>query len=73
MTTTIRIHGAPIHVIDRENGGVLLIQGRSEVRLSAAEAGVLVTALSPLTAATPSSARILRYRQTEETNEPESY
>ncbi|CQD11859.1 hypothetical protein BN1232_02233 [Mycobacterium lentiflavum] len=47
MTTTIEVHGAPIHVVDRGNGGAVIIQGTSAVRLSAAEVGALVTALRP--------------------------
>lgn len=48
MTTTIEVHGAPIHVVDRGNGGAVIIQGTSAVRLSAAEVGALVTALRNL-------------------------
>ncbi|WP_322857330.1 hypothetical protein [Mycobacterium shigaense] len=63
MTTTIQINGTPIYVLDRDNGGVLLIQGSSQVRLSAAEVGALVTALSPRMGRT-NPARLLRYPQT---------
>ncbi|BAX92040.1 hypothetical protein [Mycobacterium shigaense] len=70
MTTTIQINGAPIYVLDRDNGGVLIMQGSSHVRLSAAEVGALVSALSPRTR---TNARILRYPQTKEINELESY
>lgn len=63
MTKTIRIHGAPIQVIDRDNGGALIIQGTSHIRLSDAEVGELVAALRPATTNT-NQPRILRYPQT---------
>lgn len=67
MTTTIQIHGTPIHVLDRGNGGVLLVQGASHIRLSAAEAGELVAALRPSITNT-NQPRILRYPQTRNDN-----
>jgi hypothetical protein len=37
----------PIYVLDRPNGGVLLMQGTSQLRVSAAEVDALIDALRP--------------------------
>lgn len=54
-------HGTPTWIIGRENGGIVIQQGKSYVMLSPVELRRLLEFADHPTTATPTKARIMRY------------
>jgi hypothetical protein len=59
MTIHTNGRGTPIHLVERDNGGVFISQGTSQLRLSRHEIDKLVELLQITT--TPATARLLHY------------